>query len=98
MYFSANINLDEYLSVQELGRFINKNINEHIKNSIQMNAVNFAQIDLNPRDGLITWEEYHKFFLREHGLDETYVKEHSELKHIKLNRKAKEEMMRDKAR
>ncbi|XP_055377824.1 45 kDa calcium-binding protein isoform X2 [Condylostylus longicornis] len=98
IFKKANKNGDKYLTIQELGHYINKKIHEHIKNSIAMNAVNFAQIDTSPKDGLITWDEYHKYFLREHGLDETYIREHNEAKHLKLSRKAREDMMRDKAR
>lgn len=70
---------------------------EHINRAIEENPIQFSYIDKSPRDGLISWEEYHSYFLREHGMNENYILEHNESKHVNLNRKAKEEIMRDKA-
>lgn len=95
--FRADKNQDHLLTIQELGHFIHKKIMEHINRAIEENPIQFSYIDKSPRDGLISWEEYHSYFLREHGMNENYILEHNESKHVNLNRKAKEEIMRDKA-
>ncbi|XP_030242846.1 45 kDa calcium-binding protein isoform X2 [Drosophila navojoa] len=94
----ADRNHDGRLSIQELGQYINKRIVEHIDIAIMNNAREFRRVDIAPADGLITWEEYHRFFLREHGMTEADINEHDEIRHTTLNRKAREDMMRDKAR
>lgn len=80
-----------------MARYINVKIREHIDTAIKTNPSVFGEVDKNPRDGLITWEEYHAYFLRQHGLDEKYIKQHNEVRHDPLDRKAKEQLMKDKA-
>ncbi|XP_064547469.1 45 kDa calcium-binding protein [Drosophila montana] len=94
----ADRNHDGRLSIQELGQYINKRIVEHIDIAIMNNAREFRRVDIAPADGLITWDEYHRFFLREHGMTDADIDEHDEIRHTSLNRKAREDMMRDKAR
>ncbi|EDW67145.2 45 kDa calcium-binding protein [Drosophila virilis] len=94
----ADRNHDGHLSIQELGQYINKRIVEHIDIAIMNNAREFRRVDIAPADGLITWDEYHRFFLREHGMTDADIDEHDEIRHTSLNRKAREDMMRDKAR
>uniref|UniRef100_A0A6J0RKM3 45 kDa calcium-binding protein n=1 Tax=Bactrocera dorsalis TaxID=27457 RepID=A0A6J0RKM3_BACDO len=86
------------LTIQELGVYINQKILDHIEEAIQNNPHEFQRVDKSPADGLITWEEYHTFFLKEHGMTDADIDEHNEIKHTALNRKAREDMMRDKAR
>ncbi|XP_011185028.1 45 kDa calcium-binding protein [Zeugodacus cucurbitae] len=86
------------LTIQELGVYINQKILDHIEEAIQNNPREFQHVDKSPADGLITWEEYHTFFLKEHGMTDADIDEHNEIKHTALNRKAREDMMRDKAR
>lgn len=85
----ADLNGDTQLSLQEVARFINNRIREHIELSIKNNPKLFAEIDVTPRDGLISWDEYHAHFLRSRGHDESYIRQHNEKKHIQLNRKDK---------
>ncbi|XP_061393762.1 45 kDa calcium-binding protein [Musca vetustissima] len=94
----ADRNHDNYLTIKELGQYINKNIVDHIDEAIQLNPREFRRVDISPADGLVTWEEYHRYFLKEHGMTEADIDEHNEIKHTALNRKAREDMMRDKAR
>lgn len=81
-----------------MAQYINKNIVDHIDEAIRLNPREFRRVDISPADGLITWDEYHRFFLKEHGMTEADIDEHNEIKHTGLNRKAREDMMRDKAR
>ncbi|KAH8280066.1 hypothetical protein KR018_004521 [Drosophila ironensis] len=94
----ADRNHDGILSIQELGQYINRRIVEHIDEAILNNAREFRRVDIGPADGLITWDEYHRFFLRDHGMTEADIDEHDEIRHTSLNRRAREDMMRDKAR
>ncbi|XP_017035976.1 45 kDa calcium-binding protein [Drosophila kikkawai] len=94
----ADRNRDGKLSIQEMGQYINRRIVEHIDEAILNNAREFRRVDIGPADGLITWDEYHRFFLREHGMTEADIDEHDEIRHTALNRRAREDMMRDKAR
>lgn len=72
-----------------MARFVNNRIREHIDLAIKSNPRNFADIDVAPRDGLISWEEYHAHFLRQRGHDENYIEQHNEKKHVELDRKGK---------
>lgn len=81
-----------------MGKYINQKITNHTEISIKLNPIVFTQIDQAPRDGVLTWDEYHRYFLKKHGMTEEYISDHSEVKHTKLNRKAREDMMRDKAK
>lgn len=95
--FRADLNKDSTLDIQELAKYINAKVRDHIDNAIRNNPISFTQIDLSPRDGLISWEEYHSYFLRERGLTDKYIRDHNEEKHDILDRKSKELLMKDKA-
>lgn len=96
----ADSNADGFISIRELAKYINLKICDHIDSSIKRNPQIFSEIDKSPTDGLVSWNEYHTHFLKnlKLGLDETYITNHDEKKHIKLDRKSKEALMRDKAR
>jgi calcium-binding protein len=91
---------DGSVTIRELAKYINLKICDHIDSSIKRNPQIFSEIDRSPTDGLVSWNEYHTFFLKnlKLGLDENYITNHDEKKHIKLDRKSKESLMRDKAR
>lgn len=96
----ADSNSDGLLTIRELAKYINLKICDHIDESLKRNPQIFSEIDESPQDGLVTWNEYHAYFLKnlKLGLDESYIKSHDEKKHLKLDRKSKEALMRDKAR
>lgn len=96
----ADANADGLVSIRELAKYINLKICDHIDSSIKRNPQIFSEIDKSPTDGLVSWNEYHTFFLKnlKLGLDDSYITNHDEKKHIKLDRKSKEALMRDKAR
>lgn len=90
------MNDDTVLSLQELARYINRRIRDHIESSIRNNPILFSQIDQAPPNGLVSWDEYHAYFLRELGYDDAFIKQVKS--HQKsLDRKTKELLMRDKA-
>lgn len=96
----ADSNADGFVTIRELAKYINLKICDHIDSSIKRNPQIFSEIDKSPIDGLVSWNEYHTYFLKnlKLGLDENYITNHDEKKHIKLDRKSKEALMRDKAR
>lgn len=94
----ADSNSDGFLTIRELAKYINLKICDHIDSSIKRNPQTFSEIDKSPTDGLVSWLEYHSYFLKNLKLDENYIKSHDEKKHLKLDRKSKEALMRDKAR
>lgn len=96
----ADANTDGFLTIKELARYINLRIKDHIDTSIKKNPQIFAEIDKSPTDGLVSWNEYHTYFLKnlKLDLDESYITSHDEKKHSKLDRKAKEALMADKVR
>lgn len=94
----ADKNGDNTLSIKELAKYINLMICDHIDTSIKKNPQIFSEIDKMPIDGMVTWNEYHAYFLKNLKMDESYIKNHDEKNHVKLDRKSKESLMRDKAR
>lgn len=94
----ADSNSDGSLTIRELAKYINLKICDHIDSSIKRNPQIFSEIDKTPIDGLVSWNEYHTYFLKNLKLDDSYIKNHDEKKHLKLDRKSKEALMRDKAR
>lgn len=80
--------------MQELAKYINFKIRDHIDTAIRSNPTTFVEIDLKPRDGLISWDEYQTYSLRERGLDDSYKKKKA---FDTLDRKVKESIARDKA-
>ncbi|XP_058451085.1 45 kDa calcium-binding protein [Malaya genurostris] len=90
----ADTNADNYLSMQELAKYINYKIRDHIDNAIRTNPTTFVEIDLKPRDGLISWDEYQTYAFREKGISETYKKKSL---FDTLDRKVKESLVREKA-
>lgn len=93
----ADTDQDQLLDIQELARWIHTKITEHISRAIKENVGLFTAIDNNPRNGEISWEEYHGHFLRSHGFPESYVSSHDK-KHSDMSRTLKESIMRDRAR
>lgn len=96
-HFRSDLNGDSLLTIQELARYINRRIREHINDSIRNNPFHFSEIDRSPRNGLITWDEYVAHFLRTHGFDEQLIKQAQWEGISSLERKTKELLMRDKA-
>lgn len=46
--------------------------------------------------GVISWDEYHRYFLKQQGFDSKYLKSHDK-RHVELSRRLRETIMRDKA-
>lgn len=89
IFLSADVNSDRIVSIGELERYIHKTVVRHVQHGIQMNPICFARIDVAPRDGLVTWDEYHAYFLRQKGVSESYIGSHVEGNHVPLDRLAK---------
>ncbi|KAK9712436.1 EF-hand domain pair [Popillia japonica] len=85
------------LDSKELAQWIRMKIVEHISLAVSNNFGLFAQIDVDPKNGEVTWKEYHAYFLRKRGFSSKYVQSHDEKRHKGLQRAIKEQIMRDKA-
>ncbi|XP_065092395.1 45 kDa calcium-binding protein [Ochlerotatus camptorhynchus] len=90
----ADTNKDKHLTVQELAKYINFKIRDHIDNAIRTNPSTFVEIDHKPRDGLVSWDEYQSYSLGQKGIAETYMNKNL---FDTLDRKVKESIARDKA-
>ncbi|XP_066602043.1 45 kDa calcium-binding protein isoform X2 [Prorops nasuta] len=97
VFRKADANGNGLLDIQELAKWIHAKITEHIARALRENVGLFTIIDNNPRNGEITWEEYHAYFLRSHGFSERYISSHDR-KHKEMSRTLKESIMRDRAR
>nr|XP_040219526.2 45 kDa calcium-binding protein [Anopheles coluzzii] len=94
-FAKADTNGDKHLTVQELAKFINFKIREHIDEAIRTNPIMFVEIDHKPRDGLVSWDEYQGYWLRGQGIQgDSHMKKSA---FDKLDRKVKESIARDKA-
>lgn len=97
VFHKADTDQDLLLDIQELARWIHAKITEHISRAMRENIGLFTMIDNNPRNGEISWEEYHAYFLKSHGFPESYVSSHDK-RHSDMSRTLKESIMRDRAR
>uniref|UniRef100_A0A224XHF3 Putative 45 kDa calcium-binding protein n=1 Tax=Panstrongylus lignarius TaxID=156445 RepID=A0A224XHF3_9HEMI len=96
IFNKADEDNDHLLSVHELADYIHKRTTDHIDEAMEENYGLFMSIDTNPRNGVISWREYHEYFLQKHGLDSEYIKKHNE-RHQGLGRSLKENIARDRA-
>lgn len=96
IFKKADSNDDQLLSLKELSTWISLKITEHIKQALDENFGLFNNIDNNPRNGVVSWDEYHSYFLKQKGLSEKYVENHDK-RHKTLDRAMKEAIMRDRA-
>lgn len=87
--FRADKNKNEKLDSNELAEWIRTKILEHISHAISNNFGLFSMIDINPKNGVISWKEYHTYFLRKRGFSKKYVKNHDEKRHKGLQRSIK---------
>lgn len=49
----------------------------------------FVLIDVKPKNGVVTWKEYHSYFLKKRGFSRKYVDKHDERRHKGLQRALK---------
>ncbi|XP_050302095.1 45 kDa calcium-binding protein isoform X2 [Anthonomus grandis grandis] len=85
------------LDLNELSLWIRSKIVEHISEAVGNNYDLFVQIDSDPKNGVVTWKEYHSYFLKKRGFGAKYVNSHDERRHKGLKRSLKEQIMKDKA-
>ncbi|XP_015592275.1 45 kDa calcium-binding protein [Cephus cinctus] len=93
----ADTDRNQLLDIQELAKWIHAKITEHINRAMRENIGLFTAIDNNPRNGEVSWEEYHAHFLRSHGFSDSYINSHDK-RHGEMSRSLKETIMRDRAR
>lgn len=97
--FSADSDSDSMLSSGELAFFINQNIIRHVRVAKHTNHKVFVTVDTDPKDGVLSWNEYHAYFLKKNGGsldDQVAMTNHNEKKQSMLPRKLKETIVKDK--
>lgn len=62
---------------------------EHISSAVSNNYGLFTLIDVNPKNGVVTWKEYHSYFLKKRGFNSKFIRKHDEKKHKGLQRAVK---------
>ncbi|XP_017784780.1 PREDICTED: 45 kDa calcium-binding protein isoform X1 [Nicrophorus vespilloides] len=97
VFKKADKNKNGKLDTRELSEWIRMKIIEHITSAVSNNYGLFSLIDRNPKNGVVSWKEYHSYFLKKRGFSKKYVKNHDEKRHKGLERSLKEQIMRDKA-
>lgn len=97
VFKKADTDKNGKLDSKELSLWIRQKIIEHITTAVSNNYGLFSLIDRNPRNGVVTWKEYHSYFLKKRGFSRKYVRNHDEKRHKGLERSLKEQIMRDKA-
>ncbi|XP_014290081.1 45 kDa calcium-binding protein [Halyomorpha halys] len=96
VFKKVDVDGNDLLTLTEISEYIHKRTTLHIEEAMKENFGLFMSIDKNPRNGVISWSEYHAYFLLTHGVDEEYIRNHPE-KHPGLGRSLKETIARDKA-
>ncbi|XP_042208651.1 45 kDa calcium-binding protein-like [Homarus americanus] len=92
----ADSSVDGLLDLAELSSWISTKIKEHLTLALKENFFMFTAIDQDPRNGMVSWDEFHHYFLKQHGYDDKYIQEHKK-NHKGMPRELKEAIMRDKA-
>ncbi|KAK3864221.1 hypothetical protein Pcinc_030079 [Petrolisthes cinctipes] len=96
IFKKADTNVNGQLELQELSSWISIKTKEHLTLALRENFFMFTAIDQNPRNGVVSWDEYHYYFLKQHGYDDEFIKDHM-YNHKGMPREIKETIMRDKA-
>lgn len=89
MFLRADRDRNGKLDSKELSQWIRMKIVEHISTAISNNYGLFILIDVDPRNGAISWKEYHTYFLKKRGFSSKYVEQHDERRHKGLQRSIK---------
>lgn len=96
VFKKADKNQNNKLDLNELAIWIRKKILEHISTAISNNYELFNQIDINPKNGIITWKEYHVYFLKKRGFVK-FDRNKLDKNEKGALRSIKEQILRDKA-
>ncbi|XP_064611921.1 45 kDa calcium-binding protein-like [Liolophura sinensis] len=98
IFMNADENKDDFLSPDEVERWIGQKIQEHLDEALSENNRIFKLLDPD-HDGFITWNEYFKQFLVVHGHDSDRAEKHlADYDTIELEQSDKDELMRYKFR
>lgn len=98
LIFRADKDKNGRLDSIELSHWIRRKIVEHISTAVSNNYGLFKLIDNSPRNGVITWKEYHTYFLKKRGFSDKYVGNHDERRHKGLQRSIKGRQLTRKTR
>ncbi|KAF2368836.1 EF-hand domain [Trinorchestia longiramus] len=85
-----------WLSRVETESCVQQQVTLHLTQAIRENFFIFTALDVNPRNGEVSWQEHVSNYLQRQGYDENFIKDHLESLQG-LTREEKESIMRDKA-
>ena len=75
------------MSIDELRNWIISKVKEHLQGALRENIFLFTAIDTNPRNGRVSWQEYHIWFLKKNGFNSSdSIDNHDNEKHPELVR------------
>jgi len=86
-----------YVSVDELRNWIISKVKEHIQGALRENIFLFTAIDTDPRNGAVSWDEYHAWFLKKNGINSTEFESPHDEHHAELSRNLREKIAWDQA-
>lgn len=86
--YRLDTNGDSYVSIDELRNWIISKVKEHLQGALRENIFLFTAIDTEPRNGQVSWKEYHSWFLKKNGNNDTKSFVHDET-HPELKRSIK---------
>lgn len=87
------------LTSGELAFYINQNVIRHVRMAKSANHKLFITVDVAPKDGLLSWDEYHTYFLVKSGVtsNDATTTTHNEKKSSMVSRRVKDTISRDKS-
>lgn len=92
-----DINDNGYVSVDELRNWIISKVKEHLQGALRENIFLFTSIDKDPRNGQVSWDEYHAWFFKKNGINTTESEKDKNDNHAELDRSLREKIAWDQA-
>lgn len=83
-FSSADSDSDSMLTSSELAFFINQNIIKHVRIAKHSNHKLFLIVDISPKDGFLSWNEYQAYFLKRNGVQDEFTQSNGDKRHRKL--------------
>lgn len=77
------------MSVDELRNWIISKVKEHLQGAVRENIFLFTSIDTDPRNGQVSWKEYHAWFLKTSVNNDTSQPVNHDEAHPELERSIK---------
>lgn len=72
--------------MDELRNWIISKVKEHLQGALRENIFLFTSIDKDPRNGQVSWDEYHAWFFKKNGINTTESEKDKNDNHAELDR------------